>query len=260
MILHDETKLKYGYAPADLSKASTKPILLRCDICDTTFEKKFVLATYQQAARHSCSKLCAAKAKALTMRERDGYSKAATKTTQTSLARYGAARASSLPETKQKVKTTCRERYGVDNPMQNPSVASESCRRRNKSTTAPKGFGGRMFLFESEWSAYLRRMPVRYIRRTHANVCAVCGQAASEGRPLEHSHRIGFHQGVTQLGLTPDWLDSHDNIVSAHRGSCNTKAELTLQAAMTVLREKGVTRLPAWLPEQVLTLWTTFQL
>src|SRR5438874_72854 len=105
------------------------------------------------------------------------------------------------------------------------------------------GFEGRTFLTKEEWETYRRRKPVRYIRKKHSETCYVCGQAAVENNPFQHAHRIGFEIGVIYLGLTPDYVDSHLNIVTAHKQICNRKAELDLLAAMKSLRDAGVTAL-----------------
>jgi hypothetical protein len=109
-------------------------------------------------------------------------------------------------------------------------------------------FGDNVFLTEAEWRTYNKRMPVRYIRkRKHTLVCFVCGNPAQEGDPLEHSHRIGFNFGIKRLGLTPDWLDRHENIVSAHRTECNASAELSVKDAAAYLRSLGFDH-PDYLP------------
>lgn len=82
------------------------------------------------------------------------------------------------------------------------------------------GFDGRMFLDEAEWLTYCRRKPVRYIRRPRA-ACQVCGRPGSLRNPLQSAHIIGFDVGVIDLGLTPEFLDSEKNIVTAHRRACN---------------------------------------
>lgn len=129
MILDDETKTKYGYSPKDLSKASTKSVMLRCDHCGKVFEKRYVDATYGKQHRHGCSRRCAAQVKIASAKEVGSYATGAAKTTETCLLRYGAKRASQLNSTKQKVKNTCLTRYGAPNQMQNPDVAALSAAR-----------------------------------------------------------------------------------------------------------------------------------
>lgn len=106
------------------------------------------------------------------------------------------------------------------------------------------GFGNRMFLDEAEWRTYLRRMPVRYIKKKHSPVCDVCGLPPFADNPLQHSHRIGFNVGIRKLGLTPDFLDSDQNIVSAHRKVCNASAEMSHAKALQWL--EGVGELPTY--------------
>ena len=104
------------------------------------------------------------------------------------------------------------------------------------------GFDGRQFLTEDEWRTYLRRMPVRYIKKSHDDVCSVCGYPGEPGNPLEHSHRIGFRIGIVEFGLTPDFLDSHENIVSAHKRGCNSKAEMNNVEIANHLRKYGLSK------------------
>jgi len=119
------------------------------------------------------------------------------------------------------------------------------------------GFDGRMFLTKEEWDTYRRRKPVRYVRGHHAERCYVCDRPAEEENPFQHAHRIGFEIGVIYLGLTPDYVDSHPNIVTAHKRKCNRQAELTLLAAMKSLRDTGITSLPDYLPSDIHHLWNT---
>ncbi len=117
------------------------------------------------------------------------------------------------------------------------------------------GFDGRTFLNEAEWQTYRRRMAVRYIRRPRQSTCQVCGQPATPTNPLQSAHVIGFGLGVTWLSLTPDYLDSEANIVTAHRGLCNRAAELSLLGSMARLRATGVAELPGFLPSEILREW-----
>lgn len=117
------------------------------------------------------------------------------------------------------------------------------------------GFDGRMFLTESEWETYCRRKPVRYIRKDKEPVCRICGEPAAPENPFQHAHIVGFDIGVIDLALTPDFLDSNANIVTAHRTSCNKETELDLHGSMSHLRSLGVTELPKFLPEFIHELW-----
>jgi transcriptional regulator with XRE-family HTH domain len=119
------------------------------------------------------------------------------------------------------------------------------------------GFDGRTFLAEPEWRTYLRRMPVRYIRRPKREICQVCGELATSDNPLQSAHRIGFGVGVACLALTPEYLDSEANIVTAHRVSCNRATELSLLGSMSRLRALGVRELPGFLPPEILAAWKT---
>lgn len=89
-----------------------------------------------------------------------------------------------------------------------------------------KGFDGRKFLFDYEHQTYLRRMPVRYVKHPKTGLCSVCGLPAEVSNPLENSHLIPFGVGIRTYKLTPDYLDSVDNIVTAHKKTCNKSVEL----------------------------------
>lgn len=90
------------------------------------------------------------------------------------------------------------------------------------------GFGGRIFLTDAEHETYLRRAPVRYTRKPKDHLCCVCGLPASESNPLENAHKIPFGIGVRLFKLTPDYLDSSENLVTAHRKTCNKQSELPI--------------------------------
>jgi hypothetical protein len=66
---------------------------------------------------------------------------------------------------------------------------------------------------------------------------------------------IGFGVGVACLALTPEYLDSEANIVTAHRVSCNRATELSLQGSMFRLHALGVAELPDFLPPEILAAW-----
>jgi hypothetical protein len=83
----------------------------------------------------------------------------------------------------------------------------------------------------------------------------VCGQPGSPENPLQKAHIIGFDVGVIDLGMTPDFLDSEKNIVTAHRRSCNRQSELNLKGSMGRLRDLGVTELPKYLPAAIQEAW-----
>src|SRR3972149_836230 len=112
----------------------------------------------------------------------------------------------------------------------------------------PNSFDGRTFLLESEWLTYRRRKPVRFIKLKKAKVCQICGKNGSIINPLQNAHLIGFEFGVIRSGLTPDFLDSTNNIKTAHRRKCNKAAELNIQEAMLYLKEMGIKKLPEFLP------------
>jgi hypothetical protein len=117
------------------------------------------------------------------------------------------------------------------------------------------GFEGRTFLHEAEWLTYRRRKPVRYIRRPRADRCSLCPKPASPNNPLQSAHIISFDMGVIELGLTPDFLDSEKNILTAHRRTCNKGCELDLIASMARLRELGEKELPQYLPAWIHEAW-----
>ena len=119
------------------------------------------------------------------------------------------------------------------------------------------GFGDRMFLDEVEWLTYCRRKPVRYIRRPRATVCQLCGLPGSPDNPLQSAHIIGFGLGVIDLGMTPEFLDSDKNIVTAHRRACNKQSEFDLQGSMNRLRDLGVKELPKHLPAGIQEAWAS---
>jgi hypothetical protein len=74
--------------------------------------------------------------------------------------------------------------------------------------------------------------------------------------PLQSAHVIGFDVGVIDLGLTPEFLDSEENIVTAHRRTCNKKVELDLQGSMHRLFGLfGVRALPQYLPAEIHETW-----
>lgn len=118
------------------------------------------------------------------------------------------------------------------------------------------GFDGRVFLIQSEWETYLRRKPVRYIKKKKVELCEVCGKEAVDGNPIQNAHIIGFSLGVIYLGLTPEYVDNDKNIISAHRKYCNYNAELDVYKACLELQRRGIKSLPSFLPKNIQQIWS----
>ncbi len=117
------------------------------------------------------------------------------------------------------------------------------------------GFNDRIFLTKEEWQTYIRRMPVRYIRKKKNKLCQICGKPPNKDNSFELSHIIGFRIGVANFGLTPDFVDSDENIVTAHKKLCNSKAEITIQDVCKRLKSLGIEKLPDFLPNETLVVW-----
>lgn len=117
------------------------------------------------------------------------------------------------------------------------------------------GFDGRTFLTEAEWLTYLRRKPVRYIKKEKAAICEVCGEPPNGEDTLQNAHKIGFDLGVIRLALTPEFLDKHENISTAHKKKCNRKVELDIEDAIRQLMTSGITSLPEFLPKESHDHW-----
>jgi hypothetical protein len=62
---------------------------------------------------------------------------------------------------------------------------------------------------------------------------------------------------VIELGLTPEFLDSEMNIVTACRRRCNKESELDLRGSIARLRHLGVEELPQYLPASIQEAWVT---
>jgi len=121
------------------------------------------------------------------------------------------------------------------------------------------GFEGRRFLREAEWMTYRRRKPVRYISKKKTEHCVECGRPETADNPLQNAHVIGFDVGVIDLALTPEYLDSDENIITAHRKTCNRASELDLIESMKRLKRLGVKDLPAFLPPTIQENWKAVQ-
>jgi hypothetical protein len=106
-----------------------------------------------------------------------------------------------------------------------------------------------MFLDETTWRVLLKYLPVRFLSKKKARCCEVCGGAEAVDNKFELSHRIPFARGIKEWGLLPEFLNSSDNLVTAHK-RCNKKAELSNQAIGDTLRKLGCESVPTWLPER----------
>ena len=119
------------------------------------------------------------------------------------------------------------------------------------------GFEDRVFLARAEWQTYLKRMPVRYIKKKKTEVCEICKKPPTKENPLENSHRIPFRKGIVEFALTPDFLDKDKNIISAHKRECNKSAELNNYEICKMLKMMNINQLPDFLPKDTLKIWGT---
>ena len=119
------------------------------------------------------------------------------------------------------------------------------------------GFKGRDFLTKAEWQTYLKRMPVRYIKKKKTEVCEICQKPPTKNNPLENSHRIPFRRGIVEFALTPDFLDDYTNIISAHKRKCNKSAELNNYEICKMLKMMNIHELPDFLRKDTLKIWGT---
>ncbi len=117
------------------------------------------------------------------------------------------------------------------------------------------GFAGRIFLSKEEWVTFCRVLPVRYIKKSKQKICNVCGLHESQENIFHNSHVIPFALGVTHLGLTPDYVNSDENIVTAHKKDCNKESELDLRGCIGFLKRNGVKAIPEYLPSQIQKIW-----
>ena len=118
-----------------------------------------------------------------------------------------------------------------------------------------QGFGCRVFLTKIEWQTYLKRMPVRYIKKKKENLCEICGKKPTKENPFESSHIIAFRTGIVDFALTPDFLDKDSNIVTAHKRICNQSAEIDKSEICKRLINLGISDLPKFLPKDTLNVW-----
>lgn len=119
------------------------------------------------------------------------------------------------------------------------------------------GFNNRQFLTKKEWLTYLKRMPVRYIRKKKTEFCEICLKPPLDKNPLENSHIIAFRKGIVDFALTPDFLDENTNILSAHKIKCNKSAELSTSEICRKLIKMNIHKLPNFLPEETLKVWNS---
>jgi len=117
------------------------------------------------------------------------------------------------------------------------------------------GFNGEVFLTKEQWDTYRKRMPVRYISKKKKGLCDVCGEQSKENNPIQNAHKIGFGLGILYLGLTPEYVDEDENIMSAHRTKCNKSVELDLEGSCRQLKNAGIIKLPNYLPAFVHSIW-----
>jgi len=117
------------------------------------------------------------------------------------------------------------------------------------------GFNGKIFLTKEQWDTYRKRMPVRYISKKKKTLCEICGKQSEKNNPIQNAHKIGFRLGILYLGLTPEYVDKDENIVSAHKTKCNKSAELDLESSCRQLKNAGISELPNYLPSFVHSIW-----
>ena len=98
-------------------------------------------------------------------------------------------------------------------------------------------FSGRTYLTDNEWEVFTRVLPVRYLdKKFKKDYCEVCGE---KGGVLQLAHKIPFSKGIRQFQLTPDLLNSPDNLITAHQGKCNKSVEWSAEEILEYLNYHG---------------------
>ena len=65
---------------------------------------------------------------------------------------------------------------------------------------------------------------------------------------MQNAHRIGFDIGIIDLALTPDFLDSAANIVSAHKVKCNKERKTSCNTNRVPVYVPNLSSWPVKLP------------
>lgn len=119
MILREETIQKYNFDPDIYKKNSNKFCVVRCDFCNTLFERIYnkILNGRKNCQLDACEKI-----DCQTQKRKKVF-----------LSKYGTEHVLQSEYGKNKFKNTCLERYGVENPFQ-----SEEKKEKIKNTTIKK--------------------------------------------------------------------------------------------------------------------------
>lgn len=109
MILSEKTYSKYMYLPESLSSGSSKTVCMSCDYCGEEYEStpKRIKASRTTIEKDACSKCKYTKMKEM------------------NTAKYGVSNVFMLDSTKNKIKQTCREKYGEDHHLKNAEVVKK---------------------------------------------------------------------------------------------------------------------------------------
>jgi len=137
MLLPDETEAKYGYTIESLSTGSNKPILLRCDYCNDTFEctPKRWRKGNELINKDACKKCRYKKRDELGILKWGATNPFARedvkeKIKSNNLEKYGVEHWVETEEFKSKAKETNLERYGTEHAMQSEEI-QEKIRETN---------------------------------------------------------------------------------------------------------------------------------
>ena len=76
-----------------------------------------------------------------------------------------------------------------------------------------------------------RRVGVRSTIGAKVTKCFHCNGHETLELPFEVSHRIPYKKGY-RAGFHPEWLNSQENVVWAHKGACNKACELPVPAVL----------------------------
>lgn len=102
LLLHQETKERFGYAVKSLSVGSHKKVLHKCVVCGQEKETRYCKFIKESGLSHMwCRDI---------------------KRKQTNLEKYGVETPLQSPEIREKMKQTCLERCGVDNPRKSSDI------------------------------------------------------------------------------------------------------------------------------------------
>jgi len=97
------------------------------------------------------------------------------------------------------------------------------------------------------------RSPSDYKNEKH-KICISCGKGGTKSNPITNGHKTPYGKGIFEFSLSPEFLNSEQNVVRIHRRK-GCDVALTTEQIVECLKKTDWYNPPPWVPKEIRDLF-----